>query len=466
MQKNEERTGIINNLGMNGEGVLIDENKVVFVPYALPTEKIKYKVLKVSGNCVYGKVLEVLTPADERIRPKCPVFTKCGGCQLQHLRYENQLRHKETQIKNCFKKIANIDVEVSGAVKSSEFNYRNKLQLPVQETEKGTAIGFYAEGSHRVIEIEDCPINAPWTRDIIKSFKQYFLECGIKGYNEKDFSGDVREITVKEVKGKLIITVVSLSKNLKGTERLIGILKENLLYKFSLYLNINKKNNNVIYGDEFIKLYGEKDYSSEMLGIKYRIGVLSFMQVNTAVCNKLYKAVSESINADGDTVVFDAYSGAGLMTALLAKNAKKAIGVEIISEAVKLADELAKENCLQDKITNYCGKCEELLPDLIAKEKAKGEKISLVLDPPRKGVDIKVINAIAKSEIDKIVYVSCMPSTLARDVGLITGSLIEKDGQIVKSENPTLKYRVECVKPFDMFAQTRHVETLCVLTRI
>lgn len=203
-----------------------------------------------------------------------------------------------------------------------------------------------------------------------------------------------------------------------------------------------------------------------MLGIKCKVGVQSFMQVNDEMCEKLYSYVVSNVDSNKNSTVIDAYSGAGLMTALLSKNAKKAIGIEIIKEAVDCANELVKLNNLGSKVFNYVGKCEELLPDIISKEAENGNQVNLVLDPPRKGCDYKVIQAILRAKPKKIVYVSCMPSTLARDVGLITGSLTYKDNQIVKSLDTTLNYRVESVKPFDLFPNTRHVESVAILTKI
>ncbi len=466
MKKNEERVGVVQALGSNGEGIIKDNGVVVFVPFTLVGEKIRYKVLKETSKCVYGKVLEVLTPAEMRVRPSCVVFGKCGGCQLQHVKYMNQLRIKEENIATCFKKVANIDVVVSPTVKGDDkIRYRNKLQLPVVESDNGTIIGFYAENSHRVIPIEDCLINAPWTKNIIAAFKMYIGEFNIKGYNEFNHSGELREITVKEVKGKLIITAVVLNENIRGLDRLIDILIAVAKYPFSLYLNINKNNTNVIYGEKFKLLYGAPDYTADMLGVKYKVGVQSFTQVNDSVCAKLYSSVRDIVDANEQTTVIDAYSGAGLMTAILAKNAKKAIGVEIVNEAVQLANDLAKINNLDNKIINYQGKCEKILPDIIEKEKAKTNEICLVLDPPRKGCDIKVINAILKCEIDKIVYVSCKPSTLARDIGLLVGTLEYVGGEIKRVDNPKFNYNIDLVKPFDMFAQTKHVETLVLLCK-
>ena len=211
MEKNEEKVGVVVGLGSNGEGIIKQDGVVVFVPYTLIGEKVRYKVLKVTSKCVYGKVLEILTPAEMRVRVNCPVFGKCGGCQLQHVKYMNQLKIKEETVETCFKKVANLNVKVKSTVKGdNQFRYRNKLQLPVAYTPKGTVIGFYAENSHRVVPIDDCLINAPWTADVISAFKQYIEEFDIKGYDEQTGTGELREITVKDVKGNLIITAVVL----------------------------------------------------------------------------------------------------------------------------------------------------------------------------------------------------------------------------------------------------------------
>ena len=466
--KNEIKEGTVVAIGMNGEGVLKDGGKTVFVPFAITGERIKYKILKETDNIAYGKVLEIFTPAEERVRPKCPVFGKCGGCQLQHIRYAAQLKIKEDNIANCFRKIAFLDVNVKPTVRGeNEFGYRNKLQLPVSVDANGnTVIGFYAENSHRVVPISDCPINAVWTANVISAFSEYFNITGLKGYNDFTHSGHIREITVKEAKGKLIITLVATIDKLPDKDKLLAILTANIKYEFSVYLNVNRAHNNVIYGEKFIHLYGSKDYSADMLGIKYKVGVQSFMQVNDCVCAKLYSAVNTIAGADENTVVIDAYSGAGLMTALLSRNAKKAIGIEIVPEAVRLANELALKNGLAEKISNYQGKCEDILPDIIEKEKREGNKTVIILDPPRKGCDIAVIDAVKHSKADKIIYVSCKPSTLARDVGLITGTLCHEGSVIKKAEEISSDYIVESVRPFDMFAQTKHVETVCVLARV
>lgn len=464
ISKNQELEGVVISIGSNGEGVVKADGVTVFVPFAITGEKIKYKVLKVTSKCAYGKLLEVLSPSRERVKPRCPVFGKCGGCDLQHVNYDFQLEIKRENVKNCFHKIAGIETEVSETVRcENPWGYRNKLQLPVAQYGEETAIGFYAENSHRVVAIDDCPINPCWTKNVIATLKAFMSKYRLKGYNESDRSGDIREITVKEIGEKLIITLVTPKNKINGIESLPEMLSESLDKEFTLFVNKNDKETNVIYGDTFTKICGNDFYYGESDGIKYKGGVLSFLQVNGEMCAKLYSEVKNSIDSDENTTVIDAYSGAGLMTAMLTKNAKNGVGIEIIKEAVDCADELAELNGLSDKMKNYCGKCEELLPEII--KKAKTDKLRLVLDPPRKGCEQPVIDAIRKSGIERIVYVSCMPSTLARDVGLLCGTLKrEENGAIIKSVPTESDYVVESVKPFDMFPATRHVETLVVLS--
>ena len=224
--------------------------------------------------------------------------------------------------------------------------------------------------------------------------------------------------------------------------------------------------NNVILGEKFNLLFGEPYYYTEEFGVKYKVVPESFMQVNGSVKRKLYTDVVRSLSSDLDTVVIDAYSGAGLMTALISQNAKKAYGIEIVKEAVDAGNVLAKENGLSSKVENVCAPCEEELPKLIARLKAENAKISVVLDPPRKGCDKLVLDAILSAKPDKVVYVSCSPQTLARDLGLLTGKLYYDGNELKKAVDSTPIYKIEKVQPYDMFPQTKHVETLVCLSRI
>ena len=467
IKKNDVKTGKIISIGNNGEGIIKDEDKVIFVPFALLGEVVEYKVLKVTSKCVFAKLLKVIEKSRDRVTPPCKVFCKCGGCQLQHVLYEKQLLLKKQSVENTLKKIAFIDNQVTDVVGcDNEFRYRNKLQLPISNVDGNLAVGFYAENTHRVVEIDDCLINADWTRGIILSVKQYASEFNLKGYDQFTRKGDLREITVREVKGNLIITLVINKKKVDGLQRFVDILRLHLPNKFSLFVNVNTTNSNVIYGDEFYKVYGDNEYYGEMLSIKFPMSVQSFMQVNDNVCEKLYSHVEKIVNADCQSVVIDAYSGAGLMTSILAKNAKKAIGIEIIPQAVELSNKLAESNGLKSKIVNYTGKCEEILPNVLEKEVVNGERVTVVLDPPRKGCDLSVIQSLIENNIDNVIYVSCNPATLARDLGVLTGSLVVGNNGIVKNESDKRLYKVNSITLFDMFPQTKHVETIVNLSKI
>ncbi len=465
MRKNDELIGNVSAIGSNMEGIVRTQDFVCFVPFALVGEKIKFKVLKVTKNIAFCKLLEVLTPAEQRVRPRCRVYGKCGGCQLQHLRYKDQLKLKSTTVKDCLKKIANVDFEVMPCVKSDlEYEYRNKLQLPVRCDNGEVKIGFFAQNSHRIVEVSECPIQNSWCSDIISAVKQFVIDNKVSCYNEFTGDGLLRHVVVRKVDFSLIITLVINGKTLPNADKLIEILSKKFK-KFSLFVNENFENSNVILGEKFTLLFGEDSYQTEEFGIKYKVNVQSFMQVNNYVKSKLYSSVIDSVSADENTVVIDAYSGAGLMTAMLSKNAKKAYGIEIIKEAVDAGNDLAKENGLENKVKNICAPCEEELPKLISRLKVENNDISVVLDPPRKGCDKKVIDAILSAKPDKVVYVSCSPQTLARDLGLLTGTLYYDGNELKKSTEVNPIYKIEKVQPYDMFPQTKHVETLVCLVR-
>ena len=466
MRKNEEYTGTVLRLGSNGEGILKEGDVTVFVPYALPEEKIRYLVLKEKGNVAYGKLLETIAPAEERVRPKCPYFGKCGGCQLQHYKYQWQLRAKRKTVEDCLSKIAFLSVKPGQTICSEEeYGYRNKLQLPVREKKDGSAaVGFFAPNSHRVIEAEDCAIQPDWCKQVISVLKTYLNRYRVPAYNEETHSGLIRHLVVRGVENELLITIVGNGKTLPHSDELIALLKEKFS-SFSLFYNVNTRTDNVIFGRDFRLLYGKEKVIAKESGLLYAVGPESFLQVNDGVRRKIYRDVLAQVQADEDTTVIDAYSGAGFLTALFALKCRKAIGVEIVREAVDCADELCRMNGLEEKMTNICADCGDVLADLVEKERKESGKLVLVLDPPRQGVDEKILSAVLKSMPDKIVYVSCSPQTLARDLGLLEGTLIRTEKGIVKAEDPApAKYEIVYLRPYDMFPQTKHVETLVVLS--
>ena len=472
IEKNDIICAVTNAIGSNGEGVIRHEGITFFVPACLPGEKVRFKVLKVKGNIGYGKVEEILTPAEERVREKCPVFLRCGGCCLQHLDYQAQLLHKATVVKDALRKIGGLNVDVPMAIKSDfPYGYRNKLQLPVGVDKDGqTVIGFYAEHSHRIVPLTACAIHPEWAEKLIAVVKEYMTVCAVKGYDEQNKTGMVRHIVAREIEGKFIITIVTAKRNLPNVPYLIGALSKEFR-AFSLYLNINDADTNVIFGKEFQLVHGRGFFEGKEQGIRYEAGPVTFLQVNENVRKKLYKDALKSVCADGDEVVIDAYSGGGLLTAMIAKKAKRVYGIELEKEASRCADSLKEKNNLTN-MTNICGYVEEHLSAVMEKE--KGEKLRLILDPPRAGIARSVVKALLASGLEKLTLISCNPATLARDLGILTGRLIEKEGELVKNpayegvaDGETLSgyYAIERIQPYDMFPQTKHIETIVCLTR-
>lgn len=466
MKKNDILNGKISSIGYNGEGVVkLECGTVCFVPFALTGEEVSFKVLKVNKNVAYCKLEKVLTPSSERVEPLCSAFKKCGGCQLQHVNYKEQLKIKSDIIKDCFYKIAGLNVNLNNAVGSSEiYGYRNKIQFPIRNVNGENKIGFFAENSHRIVEVESCPIQQDGAKDILYCFKKFVSENGVSCYNEQTKKGVLKHVVMRSVGKAVSIIVVINGKTLKNVDKLIKILQSKF-DKFSLFINENTSDGNAILGDNYVKIYGEDFYFSEEFGIKYPVMCQSFMQVNNDVKTKLYTAVLNEVKLVNDLTVIDAYSGAGVMTAMLAKKANKAIGIEIVKEAVESANILAKENGLESKMENICAPCESVLPSVISEVSKGGGNVLVVLDPPRKGCDTAVLNAILKEKPNRVIYVSCSPQTLSRDVGILVGSLRYENGQLVKSSEQNGVYKIESITPYDMFPQTKHVESVVCLTR-
>ena len=472
IEKNDIICAVTDAIGSNGEGIIRHEGITFFVPACLPGEKVRFRVLKLKGNVGYGKAEEIITPAEERVRERCPVFLKCGGCCLQHLDYNAQLVHKAGIVKEALRKIGGINVQVPQAHKSDlPYGYRNKLQIPVGVDKEGNAvIGFYAEHSHRIVPISACAIHPEWSERLIAVIKRYMKECAVKGYDEEKGTGALRHIVAREIGGKYIVTLVSAKKNLPNLPYLIGLLSE-VFSSFTLYINFNAENTNVILGKEFQLVHGTGIFEAEEQGIRYEAGPSTFLQVNENVRGKLYRDALKTVCADGDEVVIDAYSGGGLLTAMLAKKAKRVYGIELEEEASRCADSLKEKNGLTN-MTNICGRVEEKLSAVLEKE--RGEKLRLILDPPRAGIARSVLEALLASGIEKLTLISCNPATLARDLGILTGRLVEKEGELVKNpayvalgSDVTLPgyYAIEKIQPYDMFPQTKHVETLVCLVR-
>ena len=467
MQKNGTYVGVVASLGSEGEGVInLMSGGRAFVPGCIPGEEVEFTALKVGDGVVYGKLLKVISPSPERVAPPCPVFLKCGGCQLQHMSYACQLDFKRRLVQNCLKKLGNIQAEVQPAVSAgSRYGYRNKLALPVGVDGTGkNIVGVYAPRSHRIVPVDNCLLQREWCAPLISALLSFMEEAGLKGYDEVSRTGDIRHIVARQVQNNLIITVVCAKKT-----RLAALAEklDSLFPGCALWLNVNGGTGNAVFGGEWHIVRGQRSFSAEDCGIKFTAGAQTFLQVNDGVRTLLYEAVRAQACSPG-SVVIDLYSGGGMLTAMLAAGCDAAYGIEVVPEAVKCADELAALNGLSYKMHNLCGTVEERMAEVLAA--TEGKERVIVCDPPRKGMERSVVRAIAASGAKKVVLVSCNPATLARDLGLLCGSLIEDGNKIIK--NPTYMpertdgcYAITSVTPFDMFPQTKHVETLVCLER-
>ena len=458
MEKNCSYTGEVTALGSEAEGIINIGGTTAFVPFCLVGERVTFRALKVGKNIAYGKLEKVEKAAYSRVNPPCAVFTKCGGCALQHAEYSAQIEVKRDMVSAALKKIGGIDFKVSPCVPCAEsYRYRNKLVIPVSQGEGGVELGFFAPRSHRVVAVDDCLIQSEWVKTVIYSVKKFAKEQNLTGYTD-EAGGVLRHIMVREIDGKFIFAVVATQKtDLKPLEK---ILSENF-GNFTLLLNVNAAKTNAVFSDEWHICRGEGFFTAEDCGIKFRAGANTFLQVNDDVRTKLYaKVVAE---ADENAVAIDLYSGGGMLTAMLAKKCRAAYGVEIVEEASRCADELKELNGLEN-MKNICGKVEDRI-DGILKAESGSPKI-IVCDPPRKGMERSAALAVKNSGAEKVVLVSCNPATLARDLGIILGTLAEREGALVKtSAQADPPYKIESITPFDMFPQTKHVETVVVLSR-
>lgn len=460
MEKNSLYEGRVSALGTDGEGIINLNGTTAFVPFCLVGEEVTFKALKVKGNIAYGKIENLKSRSAVRVNPPCPVFAKCGGCDIQHMSYAAQLDFKRETVAAALKKIGGVETEVAQTVPcDGGYRYRNKLALPIGVNADGeTVCGFYAPHSHRVVNISDCLIQAEWVKKVISAVKKFSREQGVQGYNEETRRGVLRRIVVREIGGKFVFALVAAKKI--NCAPLISELEKSF-ETFTFLLNINSSQGNAVFSGEWQVLRGTGYFGAEECGVKYRAGAQTFVQVNDDIRAKLYARVLEE--AEEGAVALDLYSGGGMLTAMLAKKCGTAYGVEIMEEASRCADGLKEANGLGGRMFNICGAVENEIGNVF--RLTGGKKRIIVCDPPRKGMERSVVKAVAQSGADKIILISCNPATLARDLGLLTGTLREEGGNLIKRPAPESAYKILSVTPFDMFPQTKWCETLAVLSK-
>lgn len=452
VEKDKEYIFDVEALGYEGEGIAKIDRYPVFIPGALIGEKVKVIITKVKKNFAYGKLIEVLEKSKERRIPKCANYNICGGCTLQHLSYEGQLDFKFARVKDCIRKIAGLDeniVKYPIGMKNI-YRYRNKVQFPVGIVNGKLSIGFFSEKSHRIIDMDTCLLQDEESEKIINIIRKWMNDYSIiPAKKEGKFfkEGIIRHIVVRKSfkTNDIMVILVTTNKKIPYVNELIEMLTNSISNIKSIVQNINDKDTNLVMGYECINLWGE-DHICDYIGkYKFNISPLSFFQVNPVQTEVLYNKALEYADLNGDEVVFDAYCGTGTITLFLSKNAKKVYGVEIIDQAI----ENAKINARENNISNsefFTGKSEEIIPRLI-EDGIKPDVI--VVDPPRKGCDTKLLKAIGEASPKKVVYVSCDPSTLARDLKCLE----------------ELGYKTVEVQPVDMFPMTKHVENVALLVK-
>ncbi|MCX8001335.1 MAG: 23S rRNA (uracil(1939)-C(5))-methyltransferase RlmD [Anoxybacillus mongoliensis] len=445
--KNEYYDVIFEDLTHDGAGVAKIDGFPIFVPNGLPGEKAKIKVIKVKKGYGYGRLIELYEPSADRVEAPCTVYKQCGGCQLQHLSYEGQLKAKHKQVKEVLARIGKVEHAIVHPVlgMNDPWRYRNKAQVPVGEREGGLVAGFYKERSHDIIDMESCLIQQEMNDIVVQTVKHICEQYNIPAYNEQTHKGVLRHImarygaTTKEV----MVVLITRTEELPHKKKVVEAIVERVPSVKAIVQNINPKRTNVIMGEQTHVLWGS-EYIYDYIGdIQFAISARSFYQVNPKQTKVLYEKALEYAELTGKETVIDAYCGIGTISLFLAKNAKKVYGVEIVPEAI----EDAKRNAALNGITNVefaVGEAEVVIP----KWYEQGVKADcIVVDPPRKGCDETLLQTIIAMKPKRVVYVSCNPATLARDLRML------EDGG----------YQTLEVQPVDMFPHTVHVECVAKL---
>lgn len=442
VEKNKDYVIDISGMGYEGEGVGKIENFTVFVQGALIGEKVKVKIVKVAKNYAYGKLLDIIETSNHRAEPVCSIYKNCGGCQLQHMSYEGQLEFKTQRVKEVIARIAKLnDVAVHNTLGMEQpYRYRNKVQLPVGKVNGELRIGFYAPRSHDIIGMDTCHIQDEVADKVVALTKEWMLKHNLEPYNELEDKGNIRHIMIRRgfKTSEVMVVVVTRDEKLPYSDEFVSLMQSNIEGLKSVIQNVNPKKTNVILGDKNKVLWGEAIITDYIGKFRFNISPLSFFQVNPTQTEVLYSKALEYAGLTGEEIVFDAYCGTGTISLFLSQKAKKVYGVEIVPQAI----EDAKKNAVQNGVDNVeflVGQSEKVIPELID----KGVKADVVVvDPPRKGCEKSLLEAISKMAPRRIVYVSCDPATLARDLGILE----------------ELGYRAVEVQPVDNFPQTAHIE--------
>lgn len=452
VEKNKEYIAEVVGLGHEGEGVAKVNGFTIFIRGALPGEKVLTKILNVKKQFGFGKLLKIIEQSKDRIEAPCPIYDKCGGCQLQHLSYEAQLVSKRQQVVDNLERIGKLTISndtIEGVIvhptigMTDPWRYRNKAQVPIGEIEGGLVGGFYTQGTHRIIDMDECLIQHPENDNAVKTVKKIAKELGIRPFNEETNRGLLRHVVVKYgfSSNEIMIVLITNGESIPKQDAFVNLIRQDIPNVVSICQSINTEKTNVIFGKMMKILWGKETILDSINGIQFLISPLSFYQVNPVQTELLYQKTLDYAQLSGQETVIDAYCGIGTISLFLAQHADTVYGVEIIKEAIVDARINAQLNDVNNTIFEV-GKAEEVIPAW-NRQGIKADVI--VVDPPRKGCDEALLQTIIGMKPKRVVYVSCNPSTLARDLRIL------EDGGFKTVE----------IQPVDMFPHTTHVE--CVV---
>ncbi|MCB1111778.1 MAG: 23S rRNA (uracil(1939)-C(5))-methyltransferase RlmD [Chlamydiales bacterium] len=430
-------------LGSSGEAIGDSDGFKIFIDGALPNEEVSVRITTVKKNYARGNVERIIISSPDRVKPPCPYYDRCGGCQLMHLSYQGQLSVKRQKVIDALQRIGGqSNAAVSPCMPSPDaLHYRNKIQLPIVPGPQGTKIGLYARNTHEVVAVDRCMIHCILGEEVYSQVQQMLKESGIAPYDEKTGQGTLRHLLIKSAigTGEVLIILITTGKENRKVQEVCDAIMEICPSVKGVVENINKRSDNVIMGKTFITRAGQGHIIEKLSGLYFKMSPPSFFQVNPLQADHLYAKAIQLAELNEGKSVLDAFCGVGTLALIASESAADVHGIETVAEAI----EDAKENARMNGITNCsftCGKAEKLVP------KMKSFDVTL-LNPPRKGCDPALLNCLASKTL---IYVSCDPATLARDIAILIARGYELDG----------------VFPFDMFPQTMHVETVVRLRAV
>ncbi len=433
----------IHNIGHQGEGVGSYSGYTVFVDGALPGEVVEARLFQCQKRYGRAELISILESSPDRVKPICPLFGQCGGCQIMHLAYEKQLEIEQKRIADALERIGKIkDPVVNSCIASpNQIQYRNKIQLPVRQGAKGIEIGLYARSSHDLIEVEHCAIHCPLGEEVYRNIRKIIKSSPIQPYNPKTGDGELRHVLIRSAQhtNEILVILVTTGEATKNLLDIAGqIIPESPAVQ-GVVQNINRRHDNVILGKEYKLLEGKQYIKENLCGFRFKLSPASFFQVNPLQAESLYKKALELAEIKGTETVLDAYCGVGTLALIFSKYAKKVIGVESCAEAIEDAKENSRLNAIEN-VKFICANAEDHIKTL--------DSIDMILlNPPRQGCAPAFLESIHRLLPKTVIYISCDPATLARDLAILY----------------TFGYTVEVVQPFDMFPQTAHVECLVKL---